>query len=272
MSEENTAKRRRTDYEADAAADEVPSAATLVTISPVPSNAVSAHGVELMDPKLTGIPKLLMKIQGDDEREVPRAMKDLCALISNVVQSHTREVNREKALSFGAAIIVIAALRRWQMSRDIQKYGVMCLHRFLATVNFSDLDDDSIAELGGLEAAFDAMRLFPGDEEVVACAFGALTNISARIKSKKVKDTIRSIINDHDGVSIFVCVMQANSENERLQALALGFCSSLSTMKNLRAGLMKGGAVTAVATASEKYPNNPTIMYRAGTFMTHIYA
>jgi hypothetical protein len=203
-------------------------------------------GVELVQPDLTDIPKLvLVDLQKDDVDVVATALKQLFDLI--LTSNASWEENQKDAISFGAVAEVLRAMRKWQMHEAVQLNGCRCLGNLAYKSNHGK---DLIARSGGMEAVVNAMKVFPNHEHLNLIAAIALNKL---FFDDSVRTSFgRRFVEDLNGLGLLLTTLSNFQAHNKINEYCCGVLYQLAVESDLREAIVKAGVVSAVASAMER--------------------
>ena len=221
-------------------------------------------GVDLLQPELTEIAKVVFHMQKNDVEEVVAAMKKLDEALGE--GNEDSEENAKEAIKMGAHVVALGTMRKWQMHEDIQTNGCGILIELM--YNCDDAEG-AVVQLGGLEAAINAMRVFPDSEHVNRRASRALRNMydeSVRTSAR------RRFVDDLNGLPLLLRVMKKFPNQSGIQEDCCVVFYQLAQEKELRKPLVETGVVSAVATTMERHLEEKEVKEWADEFMKAMYS
>jgi len=243
-------KRRRVSRDND---DVVPPAVVSSSgdSSPAPAAAIPM-AVALLEPFVEGeIAKLVADVQKHDETIVIAAMKKLRYILTTDNPDNTK--NRNHAGALGAHHSILAKLKQWQHSEQIHNQGWACLANIACTIKDARVP---LLEMGVVEVAINAMKLFPNSPTLIGNVCVALHNLFLGIMDANVVASIKRFVNDYRGIELVVQAMKRLENNAHLQGAASGLFSTLSSLMDLRTGMVAAGVAAAVGVALQKHGND----------------
>ena len=265
--EDRSTKRRR----ADDAADEVPSAVLSASISPDRHDEAQ---VQLTAPELDEIPELIVQIASNDKDDVAAALADLSNLVSQGCPDF--QANKATAASLGALSLTILAMKKWQHKESVHLRGCHCLLLFAFTVdeakNLKPNEKLTIlmAQMGGIEAILDAVKLHSDSAIVVKYGIWALRNIFGCIGVlTKYADRF---LNQIGGVSAIIEAMKNHLDDTTVQENACACLMNLAWKKELRGALLKSGTMSAISASLEAHPDDKDIKSVAAAFTKRVFS
>ena len=222
----------------------------------VPSSAsqptAETTGVQLVEPKLREIPKLvLVDMQKDDPHSVIQAM--------NLLVDKTLDSDQGKLFQAVAVPKILDAMQKWQHHEGLQREACYCIRRICK--HDSDLSE-LMASLGGLEALVNAMIVFPTSVRIHEYALGAIRYVAAEDSPGLVR-----FMKGLKGIDLTLRAMESFQDNAGVQRACCRLFCSLACGPVSKKALAEAGVISAVATCMEENWENMSVMKAAGEFM-----
>lgn len=222
--------------------------------------------VELVQPQLTVIPKLVLDMQQDNIDVVLAGMDDLLLLLQN----QDGRDNVKCSVGAGILLALVRVMGKWQKDEEIQTEAC-------ATLSYLSMYDTAGAymfhfyHLGGVEALVNAMKLFPRNRRIILDGIYTLDNsmlqsspmIQGTSPAEESLGTIigRRFVKELGGIEIVLMAMEELSNISLVLKLCCRVLSRFSEEKEFRPHMWDAGAVPVLASVLEDNLENEDIKH-----------
>jgi hypothetical protein len=202
--------------------------------------------------------KLLSNLWSEDRAAIQEALADLadlCEEDTGLSHANEREIHR-----LGGPMIVVQVVKNHVDDALIQEEGIRALCNF----TYPTVTRVLVGYVGGVEVILAGMKRHPEGANIQQFGCGAIGNLLY-----ETKRTSERVV-DADGIAQVIAAMKAHPENEGVQ-----YNSCLALMKmcewaEYRPLIVAAGGAVTIATAMEKYNDNPRVCQAAQDAMQEL--